>query len=117
MSETEHLIYTSVSWLSGFEDGSLHLSDAYHQAVQLDAALVFLMTRFLREKHKNNDVVSARVLARLVELTSMYPEFIKHCKIGEKDVITEWFLESYKFGEFFQNPEEFVRLIVEKMDS
>ena len=117
MSELEELVYTAKNWLNGIEDGSLHLSDAFHQASEMDATLVFLMTRYLREKHKTNDTVSARVLARLVELSSMYPAFVKQCKSGEKDAIAEWFTDSYKFSEYFKNPEEFIRLIVEKLDS
>ena len=116
MADLEQLVYVSTSWLKGIEDGSLHLSDAFHQASQLDAALVFLMTRYLREKYKANDPVSTRVLARLVELSSMYPVFIKQCKIGEKDVIVEWFIDSYKFSDFFKNPEAFIQLIVEKLE-
>ena len=117
MSDLEQLIYASTSWISGIEDGSLHLADAFHQATQLDATLVFLMTRYLREKHKSNDAVSARVLSRLVELTSMYPAFVKQCKTGEKDIITEWFTESYKFSDYFKNPQDFVRLIIEKLEA
>jgi hypothetical protein len=112
----EKEIYDLTHWVKGLEDGSLHIADALTQAKGFDPAAVFLLTRFLREKHKNADPVSARILARIVELSTMYPEFIKICKDGDKDPISEWFMETYKFSEFFNHPEKMAELIVEKLE-
>lgn len=102
--------------LEGLENGNLTTADAYNVADKLDPVLVYFVLRYLREKYPPNEPRSQGVATRLVELTSTYDSIVKKSKAGEKDVLREWFDDSYTTREFFNEPEEFISMIVEKIE-
>ncbi len=106
----------SLRWLEGVEDGALQTQDLYLIADKLDPVIVSLMIRYLRKKYPSTKPDSGAVIGRLVELGSTYPGITKKAKEAESDPISEWFTETYNFGEFYQKPEEMVQLIVDKLE-
>lgn len=110
-------IRESVRVLSGLEDGNLEIKDCFTIAEELDDVILSLMVRYLRKKYPSNSPNGAGVISRLLEFTSNYPSIISKIKQGDQDPIREWFEETYNYQEFYQTPEEFIRLIVDKIES
>lgn len=100
--------------LTGLENGTLSSADAYNIAERRDPVLVYFVLRYLREKYPLGE--SSGVARRLIELTSTYDQLVKMSKTGEKDILREWFDESYNMRQFFDQSSQFVELIVEKIE-
>lgn len=113
----EPQVRDGLRWLEGIEDGAMNTGDLYILSQNLDPVLVTLIVKYLRKKYPASKPEGAGVTARLVDLSSTYPDLVKSMKTGESDPITEWFTETYNFGEFYAKPEEMVELIVEKIES
>lgn len=110
-------IRESVRWLEGLEDGNLAAQELFKIAEHLDPVIISLMIRYIRKKYPSGKPESGAVIGRLVELSSTYPQVVNSAKQAEQDPISEWFTETYSFGEFYQKPEEMVELIVDKLES
>ena len=102
--------------LIGIEEGTLPSSDCYNIIAQLDEVLVSLVVRYLRKKYPPTRPEAAGVVGRLVDLTGTYPIVVKKVKDGEDDPISEWFDDTYAFRDFYSTPEEFIELIVNKLE-
>jgi hypothetical protein len=106
----------SLRWLEGLEGGSLPAQDLFNIADRLDPVIVSLMIRYLRKKYPSAKPESSAIIGRLVELSSTYPQVVNRAKDAETDPISEWFMETYSFGQFYQKPEEMVQLIIDKLE-
>lgn len=109
-------IRESIRVLTGLEDGKLDVKDCFTIAEELDDVILSLMVRYLRKKYPSTNPAGMGVLSRLVEFTSNYPSIIKKIKQGDQDPIREWFEDTYNYHEFYHSPEEFIRLIVDKIE-
>ena len=112
----EHEKRESLRLLSGLENGNLTAADAFNLAEKRDPVVVHLVLRYLREKYPPSQPSGAGVAKRLVELTSTYDKIVAMSKKGEKDSVTEWFVDTHNMREFFSTPDQFVDLIVEKIE-
>lgn len=112
----EHEIREGLRLLKGLEEGTITAADAYTVADKQDPVLVYFVLRFLREKYPASNPQSEGVTRRLLELTQTYPDVVKMSQAGEDDVITDWFNENYSVGEFYDDQEQFVSMIVEKIE-
>ena len=112
----EHEIREGLRLLKGLEEGNLSASDAYNVAGKQDPVMIYFVLKFLREKYPAGNPTSEGVVRRMVELTSTYPDLVKMSKKGEADVIAEWFGESYALSEFYDDQEQFISLLVEKIE-
>lgn len=101
--------------LIGLEDGVLDANDSYLIAEKLDPVLVALVVKFLRKKYKGRPEESG-IITRILEVSKVYSEFVKKIQEGESDPIYEWFEETYDFKTYYQKPEEFIEVIVEKLE-
>ena len=102
--------------IRGIENGNLLTVDAYQIATNRDPVLVYFALRYIRERYPASHPNSTGVLARLVELTKTYPDVMELSRKGEKDVMREWFDDTHTVREFFGKEEEFVDLIVDKLE-
>lgn len=102
--------------LKGLEDGTLDTTTAYNIIAKQDAVLVYFIFRYLREKHKKVSEISSGVLQRLVELTQSYEVVVEICQEGERDLMREWFDDTYKMKNYFSDPEGFLELIIDKLE-
>lgn len=102
--------------IRGIENGNLPFNDAYQIASKLDPVLVYFAMRYLRERHPPTNPASSGVVERLVELTSTYADLVQLARKGEKDVMREWFDDTHTVREFFDREQEFVDLIVDKLE-
>lgn len=109
-------IREGVRLLDGIEEGTMNSSDSYNIIDQLDDVLVSLIIKFLRKKYPPSRPEASGVIARLVDLSGTYPKVVQKVKNGETDPISEWFEESYAFRDYYSTPEEFVDLIVNKLE-
>ncbi len=109
-------IRESLRWLDGLEAGTVPANDLFFLAEKLDPVLISLMIRYLRKKYPSARPEAAGVLARMLELTSTYPQLVKKTREAEQDPITEWFLDTYSFADFYSKPTEMVQLIVDKLE-
>jgi hypothetical protein len=108
---------TAGRFLSGLEDGRLSVSEAFVIAETLDPALVYLIVKYLRENYPASDPAATSVLERVVALTSAHPSFVKLCKEGEQDPVSQWFEETHLFDDFRGRGDDFIDLIVDKLES
>lgn len=106
----------SLRWLDGLEAGTLPTQDLFLIAEKLDPVLISLMIRYLRKKYPSAKPEAAGVLARMLELTSTYPQMVKKTKEAENDPISEWFVDTHTFAEFYTKPNDLVQLIVDKLE-
>lgn len=109
-------IREGVRLLEGLEDGVLNSSDCYNIVDSLDDVLVSLIIKYLRKKYPPSKPEAAGVMGRLVDLSGTYPKIVQIVKEGEEDPISEWFQESYAFRDYYSDPDEFVSLIVNKLE-
>ena len=110
-------IRESVRFLDGLEGGTLAIGDAFIILDQLDDVLINLMFNYFRKKASRDPAQYSGLTQRLVELTSTYPELVKRMNQGASDPIVEWFMETYSFNNFYNEPEEMITIIVEKLES
>lgn len=102
--------------LSGIESGELSTDDAYAIAEKRDPLLVYFILRYLREKYAHNVSASDGVMSRILELSQNHEKIVAMTKEGEKDILREWFDDCHSTREFFQDPEGFINLIVDKIE-
>ena len=112
----EHEIREGLRLLKGLEDGTLTSSEAYNVAGKQDPVMIYFVLKFLRDKYPASLPSSEGVIRRVLELTSTYPDIVKMSKKGEGDVITEWFNESYALSEYYEEQEQLISLLVEKIE-
>lgn len=112
----QHIIRDAYRLLSGLEDGNVSVADCHTTADTLDPVLLHWVFRFLRDKYPATNPQSQGVLSRLLEISKTYPELVARAKEGEKDVISEWFDETYSTREFFSDPETMISHLVEKLE-
>jgi hypothetical protein len=102
--------------LLGLENGTMSSADAFNIADKRDPVLVYFVIRYLREKYPPTDPQSQGVIQRLVELTGTYDSIVKACKEGEADPMQEWFDDTYSMRDFFSDADNFVDVVVEKLE-
>ena len=110
-------IRESVRFLEGLEAGTLSTGDAFIVLDQLDDVLINLMFNYFRKKASRDPDQYGGLTERLLDLSSTYPELITRMNNGAKDPVVEWFMETYSFNSFYNEPEEFITIIVEKLES
>ena len=113
----ERLISEAMRLLEGLENGTMDTAAAYLLIEKQDPIVVYFIIRYLREKYKKMGDQSSGVLNRLVELSSTYTEIVKISRDGEKDIMREWFDETYKISDFYNDPEGYITIIIEKLES
>jgi hypothetical protein len=114
--EFEYEKSLAVRLLTGLEKGDLPLSDVYRLAEKCPAVTVYFVVRFLREKYSANPAAGAGVLTRIAELGKTYVDVAKMMKEGESDSLREWFDDAFEMRQFYTKPDEFVHMIVEKVE-
>ena len=103
--------------LAGLENGAMTTADALVLAEALDPVLVYLTVRYLRESYPASDPAATSVLERVVALTSKHAAFVKKCRDGEQDPVSQWFEAEHSFGSFRGRNLEFIDVIVDKLES
>lgn len=102
--------------LDGIEGGSAQSADTYNRIKGFDPVIIYFFIRYLRDKYPPTHQASPGVVARVVELTSTYTDIVKKSQKGEKDLVSEWFNESYAMREFFNDKEKLFTLLMEKLE-
>lgn len=113
MSETEQ----ALRLLSGLENGGMSAADATFIAEELDPVLLYCIIRFLREAYPVSDPAASAVLERVIAVTSGSSPVVRRFKEGERDPISQWFVQDYSFSDFKGRGEEMVALLVDKLES
>ena len=98
--------------LSGIENGTLSVSIAGGLIDDADPALVYFLFTWLRNRYRNHPAAEG-VIGRLVELTKTRSVNAKVLE-GKQDSIVKWFESEHDYSDF--NADEFVELIVEKLE-
>ena len=75
-----------------------------------------LTFKYLRKKYPPSRPEAAGVVGRLVDLSGTYPKVVEMVKEGEEDPMCEWFEDTYTYREYFDSPEDFIELIVNKLE-
>lgn len=112
MTPVENAVYV----LEGIEDNKLDHEKVAKYIVDLDPVIVYFILRFLRDKYPASNPSSTGVLERLLQVINTHPEVLKRSKVGEKDGVTEWFLESYELRSYFKSPDELFQMLMDKID-
>ena len=112
VNPTENAIYV----LEGIEDNKLDHEKVAKYIMDLDPVIVYFILRVLREKYPASNPASTGVLERLVNVLNTHPEVLKRSRAGEKDAVTEWFLESYELRSYFSKTEELFQMLNDKID-
>ena len=102
-------------FLVAVEEGSLPVNDMFTIVEKFDPLLSYFLLKYLREKHPVTDRDSGAG-SRLLELLTSYPELAKMANSSQKDPMVEWFSDSYSTKTYFNATQEFVDLIVDKME-
>ena len=102
--------------LSAIEGGMTSVADIYKMVEDQDPSLVYFVVKYLRKKYPPTHQAADAITSRIVELTGTYDDVRDLYQKGEKDILTEWFEDNYSWGEFRDRPEEFIDLIIEKIE-
>jgi hypothetical protein len=109
--------YDAKRLLSGLENGTMTATDGGFIVESIDPVLVYLIVKFLREVYPASDPAATSVLERVVALTSHSRVFVKKSKEGEQDPISKWFESDYVFRDYRGRVDDFIDLIVDKLES
>tara|TARA_B100001094_G_scaffold285266_1_gene299306 strand:+ start:87 stop:398 length:312 start_codon:yes stop_codon:yes gene_type:complete len=102
--------------MEGLENGTLHTAEAFAIAEELDDLLIYFILRFLREKYHSNTPEGPGVMARILDLSQNHPSIVQKSQMGEKDILREWFDETFNMQEFFPDPEKLLHTIIDKIE-
>ncbi len=116
MSLFESEIREATRLLGGIEAGSLSAADAFNIMDKQDPVLNYFIMRFLREKYPASNPASEGVLSRIVEITSTYTDLVTKMKKSETDSLRHWFDDTYEMRDFYSKQDQFVQLVVEKVE-
>lgn len=101
--------------LSGIEDGTMSAADSYALIEDADAALVYLLFTWIRNRYAASHAASDAVIGRLLAISNRYPTVTKKMKDGQGDPVVEWFEDGYTYRDL--DSKAFVALIVDKLES
>ena len=102
----------TLRFLTGLEEGDLPLDEVYRLAEKCDPTAIYFVVKYLRAKYPADH----GAVQRIVELSSQYVDIPKIIKNGEDESLREWFDDAYDMREFFSKPDEFVNMIVDKVE-
>jgi hypothetical protein len=102
--------------LESIENGSAEAREIFSKLEALDPVLVYFIFRFLREKYGSGNPAGEGVMKRVLEITENHPNLVAMSRTGEKDPIREWFDDTYTVREYFQQVEELIEMLVEKIE-
>tara|TARA_B100001094_G_C18044325_1_gene726605 strand:+ start:161 stop:508 length:348 start_codon:yes stop_codon:yes gene_type:complete len=102
--------------LKGIEEGGISTSDCYEIFQSSEPALVYLIFTWIRTNYPSSHKDAQGVLGRMLELTQNYDDVLPKVKKGEADVIVQWFEDTYSYSETNTSPDEFIRIIIEKLE-
>ena len=102
--------------LGGIESGTMSATDAFNIMNKQDPVLNYFIMRFLREKYPASNPSSEGVLSRIVEITSTYTDLVSKMKKAEMDSLRHWFDDTYEMRDFYSKQDQFVELLVEKVE-
>ncbi len=104
-------------FLEGVEEGGLPSADLYNIMRNFEPILSFFLLKYLREKHPITENSSGPG-QRLLELVSTYDSVQKLTKPPKEDeALAEWFDDTYDIKQFFNKPDEYVSIIIDKLES
>lgn len=106
----------AVYLLDGLERGTMNASDVYNKLKDYDPVLIHFYIRYLRDKYPPTHQAAEGVMTRLLDLTNTHADIVEKARKGEKDIIREWFDETYSMREFFNDKEKFFTLLIEKLE-
>lgn len=101
--------------LKAIDEGGLPPADVYAIVRDFDPLYTYFLMRYLREKNPINEYSSGGG-ERLLALVGTYDDLGKLLKSPPKDSLIEWFDDSHSMQEFFNDPDQFVQLIVDKLE-
>ncbi|MFK7827733.1 MAG: hypothetical protein AB8G05_26540 [Oligoflexales bacterium] len=104
-----------LGFISAVEDGNKGTADMYNAVVKFDPLLSYFLLRYLREKHPVTDR-SSGAGERLLDLVKTYPEIGRLASAPKNEPMIEWFDDSYSTRSYFSKPQEYVDLIVDKLE-
>lgn len=107
---------TAIRLLRGLEVGNINSTEAYDIASDLDPVLFYWIVRYLRDKYPSTHQSSSGVLERVLELSKNFPELVLAAKKGEKDLVSQWFSESFQISEFFHDSDLMISELVDKLE-
>jgi len=105
----------AIDLIEKIEDGRMSSSDAYMIIERLDPLLAYFCLRFLREKYSHQSGSAA--INCITEIVSTYEDVKKMMKEGAADPMNEWFDDGYTVREYSADPDGYVDLIIEKLES
>ncbi|MBC60931.1 MAG: hypothetical protein CMP11_00590 [Zetaproteobacteria bacterium] len=117
MELDQHLVRDISRFLDSIELGNVTTNDAFHLADSFDDLITYFLLRYLREKYpaKAGSVGASERLISL--LTHNGGQIAKKALPPKGEVIfVEWFDENYEMKSFFKNRNDFVTLILDKLE-
>lgn len=109
----EHEQREARRFLDGIERGTMTPSEAWTWIREADPTLVYFLVTWLRARYAN-DPAAEGVVGRIIAIFQAHPEATRIMKAGEEDALVEWFETEYGYRDL--GADEFVRLIVEKLE-
>jgi len=101
--------------LQAIENGSLPVAQIRQLVEAADPALVYLVCTWLRQRYGGDHPAAEGVIGRLVELADGPGGVNEKMKEGKGDPVSLWFEEDHEYRELAA--EEFIRLVVDKLES
>lgn len=104
-------------FMDAIEDGNIPFLEASEIIQKVDPLLAYFLLRYLREKHPPQQEKSG-ASGRLISFLTEYNYLTKMTALPKGEgAMLEWFNDSYAMSDFFKNRQEFVDLIVEKIEN
>ena len=101
--------------IEAIDNGGLPPADVYTIMRDFDPLYSYFLLKFLRDKNPVDEYSSGGG-ERLLQLVGTYDDLSKLLKKSPDDPMIEWFEDSYTTRQFFDKPEDYVRIIVDKME-
>lgn len=102
--------------LNGIENGTCDSAEAYKAGADIDPVYLCFIFRYLREKYPPTHPHAQGVMERLLDLTTTYTDLVANAQKGEKDPITSWFNDAYSIRDYFNDPEQLISMIMDKIE-
>ena len=89
-------------------------ADSYALIEDADAALVYLLFTWIRNRYAASHAASDAVIGRLLAISNRYPTVTKKMKDGQGDPVVEWFEDAYKYKDL--EAKEFIEIVIDKLE-
>lgn len=106
----------SLRFLVGLESGNLPASDLHAITVDLDPINIYFIVKYLRHQYGPGHPDAQGITTRLVELTNTYDDIKKAVRGYDSDPLNEWFEDDLNLADYRDKQEDFIEVLVEKIE-